>query len=261
MHGLGNDFVVIDARTAEFTVGKERATRIANRHHGIGCDQLIILRESHEADVFMDIWNADGSRVAACGNAARCVGMLMMDEEHKVTTSIETDAGVLAARRSLLGIAVNMGFARTDWKKIPLALEMDTVGGDFTLGPLSSPGFVNMGNPHAVFFAEDAEAIDLARIGPQIEQHSLFPKRVNVSVATVKGDKIRLRVWERGAGITEACGTAACAALVAASRKGLVGRTATVQLDGGDLRIQWHDDGTVEMAGPATQVYTGECNL
>ena len=261
MHGLGNDFVIIDAREMDFAVTPERAKSIADRRRGVGCDQLIILRTSSEADVFMEIWNADGSRVGACGNATRCIGQIIMDEAHNVTTSIETDAGLLSAKRSMVGISVNMGPARTTWEEIPLAFKMDTVGGDLTLGPLSAPGFVNMGNPHAVFFAENAEAIDLGRIGPELEQHTLFPERVNVSVASVAGTNIRLRVWERGAGITEACGSAACAVVVAAARKGLIGRKATVQLDGGDLRVEWLADGTVKMAGPATFVYAGECDL
>jgi len=261
MHGLGNDFVIVDAREIDFEVTAQRAHAIADRRRGIGCDQLIILRASQSADVFMEIWNADGSRVGACGNASRCVGQIMMDEAHKVTASIETDAGLLSAKRSMFGISVNMGPARTAWAEIPLALEMDTAGGDLALGPLSSPGFVNMGNPHAVFFAENAEAIDLNRIGPELENHALFPERVNVSVASVSGKTIRLRVWERGAGITEACGSAACAVVVAATRKGLLARKATVRLDGGELHIEWLKDGTVEMTGPATLVYSGECGL
>jgi len=261
MHGLGNNFVIVDAREMTFAVNRERAQAIADRSRGIGCDQLIILRNCPEADVFMEIWNADGSRVGACGNATRCVGMILMDETDKVAISIKTDAGLLAAKRSMLGVSANMGKALTKWNEIPLAIEMDTTGGDFSFGALSSPGFVNMGNPHAVFFADDAETVDLARIGPQIETHKLFPERVNVSVASVSGKTIRLRVWERGAGITQACGSAACAALVAASRKGLVDRKATIQLDGGELRTEWLEDGTVEMAGPATLVFTGECDL
>ena len=261
MHGLGNNFVIVDAREIDFEVTPPRAHAIADRRRGIGCDQLIILRASKSADVFMEIWNADGSRVGACGNASRCVGQIMMDESHKVTASIETDAGLLSAKRSMLGISVNMGPARTAWGEIPLAFKMDTIGGDLALGPLSSPGFVNMGNPHAVFFAEDADVIDLPRIGPELEQHSLFPERANISVASVTGTTVRLRVWERGAGITEACGSAACAVVVAATRKGLLERKATVKLDGGELHIEWLANGTVQMAGPATFVYAGECTL
>jgi len=261
MHGLGNDFVVVDARAMKFAMTIERAQNIADRRSGIGCDQLIVLRPSKAADVFMEIWNADGSRVGACGNATRCVGMLMLDQTGAQNTSIETDAGLLSAERSPHGISVNMGPARTRWDEIPLAREMDTLSGDLALGPLAAPGFVNMGNPHAVFFVEDATAIDLAALGAELEQHTLFPERANISVASVTGDSIRLRVWERGAGITEACGSAACAAVVAANRKGLCERGATIRLDGGDLQVEWLKDGTVEMAGPATLVYRGECSL
>jgi len=261
MHGLGNDFVIVDAREMDFAVTPQRAKAIACRKRGIGCDQLIILRKSDRADVFMEIWNADGSRVGACGNATRCVGQLMMDEAHGVTASIETDTSLLSAKRSMVGISVNMGPARTGWAEIPLALEMDTAGGELSLGPLSAPGFVNMGNPHAIFFAEDADKVDLPRIGPELEQHSLFPEGANISVASINGTTVRLRVWERGAGITEACGSAACAVVVAATRKGLLNRKATVKLNGGELQIEWLKDGTVQMAGPATFVYAGECEL
>jgi len=261
MHGLGNDFAVVDARTFDFTAKAERASQIADRRRGIGCDQLIILRTSTRADVFMEIWNADGSRVGACGNATRCVGMLMLNETGKTTASIETDAGLLSATLSPLGISVNMGPARTGWRDIPLAHEMATDNGTFTLGALSSPGFVNMGNPHVIFFVDDAETTLIEEVGPYVETHGLFPQRANVSIASIADNIIRLRVWERGAGITQACGSAACASVVAATRKGLLDRRATVRLDGGDLAVEWLADGTVEMAGPATLVYKGECDL
>lgn len=262
MHGLGNDFVVVDARARAFLMDETRAQKIACRRRGIGSDQLIIMRTSQKADVFMEIWNADGSRVGACGNATRCIGKLVLEETGAKTISIETDAGLLSATEADGGtISVNMGPARTDWADIPLADEADTENLDLTIGPLSRPGCVNMGNPHAVFFVDDAETIDLATLGPKIEHHSLFPEKVNASVASVKGGTIRLRVWERGAGITEACGSAACASVVAATRKGLVDRVATVLLDGGKLTVTWLKDGTVEMTGPATHVYKGECGL
>ncbi len=261
MHGLGNDFVVVDARVRDFDVSPERASRIADRKRGIGCDQLIILRDCKNADVFMEIWNADGSRVGACGNATRCVGMRLLDETGQPAVSIKTDAGLLKATHAPNGISVNMGLAHTQWDCIPLAHPMDTDSADFTYGGLSAPGCVNMGNPHAVFFVEDAEEAPIESLGPKIETHTLFPERANVSVASIKDGILRLRVWERGAGITEACGSAACASVVAASRKGLINRHATVRLDGGDLDISWLEDGTVEMAGPATLVYAGECDL
>ncbi|PCI59389.1 MAG: diaminopimelate epimerase [Kordiimonadales bacterium] len=261
MHGLGNDFVVVDARAYDFAITNERAARIAHRQRGIGCDQLIILRSSDNADIFMEIWNADGSRVGACGNASRCVGLLMLDETGKDRISIETDAGLLQAKRSPHGISVNMGTALTKWDRIPLAAETNTDTVDFKVGGLSAPGCVNMGNPHAVFFVDDAEAIAIGEIGPLVEYDALFPERVNVSVASIDGTVLRLRVWERGAGITEACGTAACASVVAATRKGLLDRKATVRLDGGDLLVEWLADGTVEMAGPTALAYEGTSTL
>jgi len=261
MHGLGNDFVVVDARTQKFDVTTERAERIADRRRGIGCDQFIILRPSEKADVFMEIWNADGSQVGACGNATRCVGMLLLDETRKNIISIETDAGLLSAERAQTGVSVNMGPARLKWDEIPLARAMETDTANLEVGGLSRPGCVNMGNPHVVFFVENAEDEPIEIIGPQVELNSLFPERVNVSIASVLDGIIRLRVWERGAGITEACGTAACASVVAATRRRLVDRKAVVQLDGGDLEIEWLADGTVQMAGPATLVYKGESDL
>jgi diaminopimelate epimerase len=261
MHGLGNDFVVVDARAQIFGVTTERAARIADRKRGIGCDQFIIMRTSEKADVFMEIWNADGSRVGACGNATRCVGMLILDETGEDQISIETDAGLLSAKRSGAGISVNMGPARIKWDEIPLARAMETVSANLEVEGLSGPGCVNMGNPHAVFFVDDADQEYIEVIGPQVELNELFPERVNASIASVHNGIIRLRVWERGAGITEACGTAACASLVAATRKGLVNRKATVRLDGGDLDMEWLADGTVQMAGPATLVFKGESDL
>lgn len=261
MHGLGNDFVVVDARGLDFEVTTTRAAAISDRRRGIGCDQFIIMRDSKKASVFMEIWNADGSRVGACGNATRCVGMLMLEETGDDKISIETDAGLLSAEKRDAGISVNMGLARTRWQDIPLAHESDTASADFEIEGLASPGCANMGNPHAVFFVEDAENQPLEQIGPQVEVSDFFPERVNASIASVKDGIIRLRVWERGAGITEACGTAACASVVAATRKGLVDRKATVRLDGGDLDIEWLPDGTVQMTGAATLVYRGESDL
>jgi len=261
MEGLGNDFVIFDARENDLTLSDEAVRHIADRKRGVGCDQLIVMRECQDADIFMEIRNADGSRVGACGNATRCVGRLMLDESGKDTVTIRTDAGLLSATRANTGIKVNMGPARLSWDEIPLAREMDTLNIDFSLGSLSNPVGVNMGNPHAVFFVGDAEAVDLKTLGPKIEHDALFPERVNVSVAHVKDGIIRQRVWERGAGITEACGTGACAGLVATARRGLTGRKATVMLDGGPLEIEWLEDGTVEMTGAATLAYAGELVL
>ncbi|WP_026168476.1 diaminopimelate epimerase [Kordiimonas gwangyangensis] len=261
MEGLGNDFVIFDAREHDLTLSDDAVRHIADRKRGVGCDQLIVMRGCQDADIFMEIRNADGSRVGACGNATRCVGRLMLDETGKEAVTIRTDAGLLGATRADTGISVNMGPARLAWSEIPLAEVQDTANIAFELDGLLNPVGVNMGNPHAVFFVDDAEAIDLKTLGPKIEHDVLFPERVNVSVAHVKDGIIRQRVWERGVGITDACGTGACAGLVAAARRGLTGRKATVMLDGGPLEIEWLEDGTVQMTGAATLAYTGEIVL
>lgn len=261
MHGLGNDFAIFDARSNPLEMTEKRARSLADRRRGIGCDQLIVLRSSLPCDVFMEIWNADGSRVGACGNATRCVGQLMLEETGAPEVSIETDAGHLSAIATASKISVNMGQAATDWSNIPLAHESDTNHVFYQKGPLADPSCVNMGNPHAVFFVEDVDAIDLEKWGPEIEKDALFPERVNVSIVTVTAGVIRQRVWERGAGVTEACGSAACASVVAASRRELIERNAVVQLDGGELEIEWLANGTVQMTGPATFVFSGEVRL
>jgi diaminopimelate epimerase len=262
MHGLGNDFVIFDTRTHDLHLSDDQVRMIANRKRGVGFDQLILLRQSEQADVFMEIRNADGSRVEACGNATRCVGQIILDEKALDVVAIETDAGLLSAKASPFGISVNMGPAIIDWQDIPLASAMDTLNTDFTLGPLTSPVCVNMGNPHAIFFVDNVDDIELEMLGPQIEHHPLFPERVNVSIASVKGTKIRQRVWERGVGITEACGTGACAGAVAAIRRELIkGRTASVILDGGPLEIEWLSNNTVQMTGSATLAFKGEIDL
>ncbi len=261
MHGLGNDFAIFDARKSGLKMTPERARALSDRRRGIGCDQLIVMRASTTSDVFMEIWNADGSRVGACGNATRCVGKLLLDETGSSKVAIETDAGQLSAVLDGSNISVNMGPAVTGWQKIPLATETDTAAAEYELGPLRAPGCVNMGNPHAVFFVEEAEDVDLAHWGPKIEADAFFPERVNVSVATIRNGVIRQRVWERGAGITDACGSAACASVVAATRRGLADRKAVVELDGGRLGVEWLADGTVQMTGPTTFVYAGEVTL
>jgi diaminopimelate epimerase len=266
MHGLGNDFVVIDRRreTAAISAGAARA--LADRHTGIGCDQVILIELPRDpgAQIFMRILNADGSEAAACGNGARCIARLIAEETGKRQVRLETLAGLVDAE--LLPdqrVAVDMGPARTLWSEVPLARAMDTLCVDLALGPLASPVCGSIGNPHATFFVGDADAVDLALLGPILEHDSLFPERANIGVATVEGpERIRLRVWERGAGITQACGSGACAALVAAHRRGLAGRHATVALDGGDLDIRWRPDekeerGHVIMTGPATLAFEG----
>lgn len=261
MHGLGNDFVVVDARARPVSFTPEDVRAIADRRLGVGCDQLIEIErpEAAGADAFMRIWNADGGEVAACGNASRCVAALLMEETHRPRVTLQTKAGLLAAEAREAGrIAVDMGKPRLDWREIPLSRAMDTLRLDLALGPLADPVGVSMGNPHAVFFVADAAAIDLATLGPKLEHDPLFPERANIGVAEVQGPAtIRLRVWERGAGLTLACGTGACAALVAAARRGLTGRQATVILDGGPLEIEWRADDHVMMAGPVATSFTG----
>jgi len=261
MHGLGNDFVVLDARGTTLALDERRARAIADRKTGVGCDQLITLEPAKDcrADAFMRIHNADGGEVEACGNAARCIATILMKETGRDHVTIETVVGLLGADRngdSL--VAVDFGPARLDWREIPLAREMDTLHLDCSLGPLHDPVAVNIGNPHAVFFVPDAEAIDLESLGSQLEHHPLFPERVNIEVAHRTPDgRLRMRVWERGVGITRACGTGACATLVAASRRGLTGRKAYVILDGGQLAIEWRTDGHVIMTGPVATSFTG----
>ncbi|MEH6632359.1 MAG: diaminopimelate epimerase [Halopseudomonas aestusnigri] len=261
MHGLGNDFVVIDAREQPFIPTEEQSRLIADRRFGIGCDQFIIIEKSNhpDADAFMRIKNADGSEVGACGNATRCIASLIMNETDRNTVTVETLTGLLHAEREESGlITANMGLARLNWQDIPLAEERDTLNIGIKLPPLRNPVGVNMGNPHAVFFVEDAEAIELEALGPRLEHHPMFPERANISVASLVGeDHIRLRVFERGVGITSACGSGACAAGVAAARRGLTGRKVRVDLDGGPLFIDWQEDGTVLMTGPVSTAFEG----
>jgi len=261
MHGLGNDFVVLDARRRPIALTDAATKAIADRKTGIGCDQLIVLEPPvlAGADAVMRIRNADGGEVEACGNAARCIAHLLMADKKNGPIVLDTSGGRIAATAAGDGrVAVDMGPAHTGWREIPLAREMDTLHLDYTQGPLRDPAAVNVGNPHAVFFVDDAEAIDLERLGALIEHDPLFPERINVEVVQVKGhDMLRMRVWERGVGITRACGTGACASVVAASRRGLTGRRAHVFLDGGALEIEWMENNHVLMTGPVAQSFTG----
>ena len=261
MHGLGNDFVVLDCRRDTMALDAEAARVLADRRTGIGCDQVIVLeRPSHPAArVRMRIFNADGSEADACGNASRCVADLVHRETQDPRVRIETLAGLLDAEVLADGrVAVDMGPVRTGWREIPLARVMDTDCVDLTLGPLSQPVCTNLGNPHATFFVGAVEAVDLATLGPALEHHPLFPQRANIGVAAIRDRRsIRLRVWERGAGITSACGTGACAAAVAACRRGLTDRYVTVELDGGRLDIDWRTDGHLMMTGPAKLSFEG----
>ncbi len=265
MHGLGNDFVVVDARGAPFALTDRTARLIADRREGVGCDQIVVLEppRNGKAGIFMRFWNSDGGEVDACGNGTRCAASLVMAETGTDTLTIETQAGLLAARTAGPGrVTVDMGEARLDWRDIPLAREHDTLHLDLALEGLRDPVGVNVGNPHAVFFVDDAVAVDLARLGPELEHDPLFPERANIGIAQLTGENaLRLRVCERGAGITLACGTGACAAAVAAARRGLTGRRVTVTLDGGPLDIEWRDDGHVTMTGPVATAFTGELDL
>lgn len=253
MHGLGNDFVVVDARQAPVAIDEALVRQIADRHQGIGCDQLILLSPSDRADVQMRIWNADGSEVAACGNATRCVPALL---GHDCT--IETAAGLLHAAANDGGATVDMGEPRFGWHEVPLGIPMDT--NDMPVGweQLERPSAVNMGNPHVVFFVGDVALVPLEGLGPLIEHDPLFPERINVNVAQlIAPDHLAMRTWERGAGLTLACGTGACAVFATARRKGLVpGLSARVDLPGGSLMLA-ERDGRIHMTGPATHVFSG----
>lgn len=254
MHGLGNDFVVLDARTGALpAIDQTLASALAHRHTGIGCDQLIVLEPSEVADLRMRIFNADGTESPACGNATRAVGLL----EGRPAT-IETLAGILRTEPADAGIAVDMGEPQFDWQAIPLAYAMDTLALPVGWEDLDSPVAVNVGNPHAIFFVPDCDRVDLARLGPLIETDPLFPERVNVNVATIESRQaIRLRVWERGTGLTLACGTGACATAIGAMRRGLVDREVRVTLPGGMLTIGWGTDNRITMTGPAVEAFRG----
>lgn len=259
MHGLGNDFVVLDGRVASLPpVDAALARALADRHTGIGCDQLVLLERSSCADLRMRIFNPDGTEVEACGNATRAVGLL-----HGGVARIETGGGIITAAPSPDGIAVEMGAPRFAWDAIPLAFAMDTLAMPVAWcarngGELDNPAAVNVGNPHVVFFVPNCDAVPLDELGPIIEHDALFPRRINVNVATVTArDALRLRVWERGAGLTRACGTGACASAVSAMRRGLVDRRVSVTLPGGKLAIEWREDGQIIMSGPATESFRG----
>ena len=256
MHGLGNDFVVLDAReTALPALGAEIVRRLADRHEGIGCDQLIVLEPAGDAaaDATMRIFNHDGGGGEACGNASRAVALLLGKPAR-----IATGGGVIAVGPDGDGATVDMGMPRFDWEAIPLAYAMDTAAMPVGWEEMENPAAVNVGNPHVIFFVPDCDAVDLERLGPLIEHDPLFPQRVNVNVASVTEEGgIRLKVWERGAGLTRACGTGACATTVAAMRRGLVGDTVKVVLPGGALTIAWDGASGIRMSGPATESFRG----
>jgi diaminopimelate epimerase len=257
MHGLGNDFVVFDARVEPIALTASQVRAIADRKTGVGCDQLIVIAPGGDgADATMRIWNADGGEVEACGNAARCVAQVIGD------AVIDTAGGRIAGRVAAGGATIDMGVPRFDWDEIPLAYAIDTRAMPVAWDELQNPAAVNVGNPHAVFFVDDVDSVDIERLGPIIEHDPLFPDRVNVNVASVVDrGRVRLRVWERGVGLTRACGTGACATAVAAMRRGHVDRRVTVSLPGGDLGIEWRDGGHVLMTGPAATAFRGEIDL
>ena len=270
MNGLGNDFAIFDSREIALSLSAEQASFVANREDGVGCDQVIVLEPSSKADVFMRILNADGSEVDACGNATRCVGRIVAGELNRAGVTIETNAGILVAQ--IIGrdqVTVDMGVPNFDWQAIPLAEEFrDTRMIELQIGPiddpiLHSPSVVNVGDPHAIFWVDDVEAYDLGKFGPMLENHPIFPERANISLAQVTSkNSLILHVWERGAGLTEACGTAACAAAVSAARKKLTGRNVSVTLPGGDLQIHWREaDDHILMTGPIEVEYKGEIEL
>lgn len=253
MHGLGNDFVVVDARDRDIPVSDAMARAIADRHRGVGFDQLAVISRG-KGDAHLTFYNADGSTSAACGNATRCIARHMMAETGRTELHLSTERGTLLARDLGDGLtAVNMGQPQLTWDLIPLAEAMDTLELPIEGGPTAT----GMGNPHCTFFVDDAEVIPLAEFGPRYEHHPLFPERTNVQVAQITApDRIRMRVWERGAGITLASGSSSCATAVAAARRGLTGRAVTLDLDGGTLAVDWRDDG-VWMTGPTMHVFTG----
>lgn len=254
MHGLGNDFVVLDGRTVALPpITSAVVTRLSDRHTGIGCDQLIVLEADDAADFRMRIFNSDGSEVGACGNASRAVALL-----HGAPARIATGGGLVEVAPGDAGARVNMGMPRFEWDAVPLAYPLDTASVLAAWEGLTDGTAVNVGNPHIVFFVGDADAIDLGQIGPVVEHDPLFPQRINVNVASIHDGQIALRVWERGAGLTLACGTGACATAVAAIRRKLVQSPVTVTLPGGALQIEWNGgDSPIIMSGPAAESYRG----
>ncbi|MDG1449840.1 MAG: diaminopimelate epimerase [Ascidiaceihabitans sp.] len=255
MHGLGNDFVVIDARAQSLEMTESLARALGDRHRGVGFDQLaVILRTDSIADAYLKFYNSDGSTAGACGNATRCIARYLMDETGDELLSLETEHGILFAKDMGDQItSINMGHPDLNWQEIPLSQNIDTL----ELPIDGSPTATGMGNPHCTFFVGDVDAIDLETQGPAFEHHPFYPERTNVQFAQVVGtDHIRMRVWERGVGVTLASGSSSCATAVAAARRGLTGRTVRIDLDGGTLHIDWRDDG-VWMTGGTMHVFSG----
>nr|WP_216839608.1 diaminopimelate epimerase [Falsiroseomonas tokyonensis] len=273
MHGLGNDFVVLDARRGPLLDARAQplaimpaaAAAIADRHFGIGCDQFIVMEPGTDgADVFMRIRNPDGSEAGACGNATRCIAALVADEAGRDRVVVRTIAGDLPVERLPGGLwRADMGPARLGWQDVPLAREVDTLHVPLARGAVADPAACSMGNPHATFFVRDLDLVPVAEIGPGLEHDPIFPDRANIGFAQILSpEHMRLVIWERGAGITLACGSGACAAMVNAHRRGLTGRRATITMPGGDLRMEWREaDGHVLMTGPVATAFTGTLDL
>lgn len=263
MNGLGNDFVVFDVRVQPIENKEDLSKKVGDRHFGVGCDQIIFIEppEDEKATAFMRIYNPDGSQSGACGNATRCVADLLMKESGQSQCIIQTKAGLLECSRAENEmISVDMGAARLDWQQIPLAQNCDTGNLPIGGGGVTHPVAVSMGNPHCVFFVDDIEAVDIATLGRKFEYDPIFPERSNIEfVEVLNRSHVRMRVWERGAGITLACGSGACATAVASVRRGLANRKVTVSMDGGDLHLEWREsDGHVIMTGPASWVFKGQ---
>ncbi len=258
MHGLGNDFVVVDEREIAPLIDSSIVIAIADRHRGVGFDQLAVLSNRAGSDVHLTFWNADGSQSAACGNATRCVARYLMDETGKDALTITTDRGTLFAVDAGDGlVSINMGQPQLDWAEVPLAYAMDTLALPIEGRPVAT----GMGNPHCTFFVDDADAVDLAMRGAVAEHDPLYPQRTNVQFASLVGtDHLRMRVWERGVGVTLASGSSSCATAVAAARRGLTGRRVRIDLDGGNLMIDWREDG-VWMTGATAHVFDGMWKL
>ncbi|MEM1272381.1 MAG: diaminopimelate epimerase [Pseudomonadota bacterium] len=254
MHGLGNDFVVIDARETAVAMTTALARALGDRNRGVGFDQLAVIEPGKDSDIALRFWNADGSSAAACGNATRCIAWAEMARSGRRELIIRTDHGLLQAVVDRDGdVSVNMGRPGLDWTEIPLSEPVDTLNLPIDGNPVAT----SMGNPHMTFFVDDADAVDLTTLGRELERHPLYPQRTNVQFAHVVGpEHLRMRVWERGAGITLASGSSSCAVVVAAARRGLTGRKVRLTLDGGDIKIDWRDDG-VWMTGPSAHVFDG----
>ena len=268
MNGLGNDFAVFDARNQPLALDTATARALADRRFGVGCDQVIVIeRATNGADAFMRIYNSDGGEVESCGNAARCIAGLLLGEKDAQDIKLDTTGGALVCKSDGANVSIDMGVPKFGWRDIPLAHEIDAENFSLHLPGTELPAIpatvVNVGNPHVVLFVDDADAAPVAEAGPNIETHPLFPQHTNVEfVSLIDKNKLRMRVWERGVGITMACGTGACAAMVAAHRRGLVGHKAEVVLDGGSLTLEWAGEGKpVIMTGPWSLSYKGDVDL